>query len=132
VSAVVARRISARDLFLVAEPTVNLPSGTEPGAPVSIEELAVAQGVSRTDDLGAITANGPVDRDPDAFDDFFCARLRERRSAAVGSRGWERLGCSRPLDPGQLHRIPAMPRAWAFPVEGDRQEADLVERSRSP
>jgi len=70
----------------VAEPAVNLPSGTEPGAPVSIEELAAVQGVARADDLDAIAADWPVDDDPEALDAYVRARRQERRSAALGSR----------------------------------------------
>jgi len=86
VSAALARRISAGDPCVVAEPAVNLPSGTEPGAPVSIEELAAVQGVARADDLDAIAADWPVDDDPEALDAYVRARRQERRSAALGSR----------------------------------------------
>ena len=84
-SAVLARRIFPRDLWLVAEPAVNLPSGTEPAVPASVEDLAVAQGVARADDLAAIAADWPVDDDPEALDAYVRARRQERRSATLGS-----------------------------------------------
>jgi len=85
VSGVLARRISPGRLGLIAEPAVNVPSGTEPAAPVSIEDLPVARGVARADDLDAIAAVWPVDDDPDALDAQVRARRQERRRAEPGT-----------------------------------------------
>ena len=58
---------------------------TEPAVPASVEDLAVAQGVARADDLAAIAADWPVDDDPEALDAYVRARRQERRSATLGS-----------------------------------------------
>jgi hypothetical protein len=55
--------------------------------PASVEDLAVAQGVARADDLAAIAADWPVDDDPEALDAYLRARRRECRSATLGTRG---------------------------------------------
>ncbi len=70
----------------MAEPAVNLPSSTEPAVQASVEDLAVAQGVARADDLAAIAADWPVDDDPEALDAYARAQRQERRSAELRTR----------------------------------------------